>query len=69
MSKTIDNAATPAKPKLVAFTANIPEALGDALEDHRWSAKLTRPGLVRKALEEYAENHGVVPAEAPATEA
>lgn len=52
------------KIETVNFSANVPVALGTALEEYRWTAKLTRPGLLRAALEEYAANHDVT-VEAP----
>lgn len=56
------------KNETVNFSANVPANLGNALEKHRWTAMLTRPALLRKALEEYAEKYGVE-VEAPTDQA
>ena len=65
---TTETAATEAK-KNRQVNATIPGDLFDALNDHRWEARIdTMPKLVSLALTEYAENHGLLtaPAEAPA---
>jgi hypothetical protein len=51
------------------FTAVIrDEEYVEALTDYQWNNRLTRPELVRKAVDEFATNHGIkVPtAETPA---
>lgn len=53
------------------FTAVIrDEEFVEALTDYQWSNRLTRPELVRLAIDEFAANHGIAPstetAEAPA---
>lgn len=57
------------KAKNSNFTAVIrDEEYVEALTDYQWSNRLTRPELVRKAVDEFAANHGIkVPsAETPA---
>lgn len=54
------------------FTAVIrDEGLAEALTEFQWNNRLTRPELVRQAIDEFAVNHGIVAtvkdsAEAPA---
>lgn len=49
------------------FTAVIrDEEYVEALTDYQWSNRLTRPELVRKAVDEFAANHGI---KLPSTEA
>jgi hypothetical protein len=53
--------------KGVQVSATISKELDQAIEDHRWSVRMTKTELVRTAVEEYAQNHGLkVTAEAPA---
>jgi hypothetical protein len=57
------------KAKNSNFTAVIrDEDYVEALTDYQWSNRLTRPELVRTAIDEFAANHGIkVPAvETPA---
>jgi hypothetical protein len=56
-----------AKEKGVQVSATISPELNQALEDHRWSVRLTKTELVRVAVEEYAHKHHLtLPAEADA---
>lgn len=53
------------------FTAVIrDETFVEALTDYQWDNRLTRPELVRLAIDEFAANHGITAstetAEAPA---
>lgn len=49
------------KIKGVQVSATISPELDQALEDHRWSVRKTKTELVRTAVEEYAQNHGIIP--------
>lgn len=43
------------------FTAVIKdEAIVEALTDYQWNNRLTRPELVRKAIDEFAAAHNIV---------
>lgn len=52
--------------KGVQLSATVDKGLADALEEYRWTVRLNMTDLVRVALTEYAENHGVTVA-APET--
>jgi len=45
--------------KGVQVSATISKELDQAIEDHRWSVRMTKTELVRTAVEEYAFNHGL----------
>lgn len=45
--------------KGVQVSATISKELDQAIEDHRWSVRMTKTELVRTAVEEYAINHGL----------
>lgn len=61
MSKTVDTS------KNVSFGAVIPGAYAEKLTDYQWENRLTRPELVRVALDEFADKRGIErPTEAPA---
>ena len=47
--------------KGVQVSATISKELDQALEDHRWSVRMTKTELVRTAVEEYAAKHGLLP--------
>lgn len=49
---------TPAK-KSRSFAAVVTGDYAEALEDHRWAERMTRPELVRAALDLYADTHGI----------
>lgn len=51
---------TPAR-KGVQVHATITPELFDALEDHRWDARLNMVDVVKLALTQYAEREGVLP--------
>lgn len=52
---------TAAEKKNQQVNATIPTELYNALDEHRWEARIDRfPKLVARALEEYAVNHGLV---------
>ena len=46
--------------KGVQVSATISKELDQALEDHRWSVRMTKTELVRTAVEEYAAKHGLI---------
>ena len=47
--------------KGVQVSATISKELDQALEDHRWSVRMTKTELVRTAVEEYAAKHNLLP--------
>ena len=47
--------------KGVQVSATISKELDQALEDHRWSVRMTKTELVRTAVEEYASRNGLLP--------
>lgn len=49
------------KPKGVQVSATISPELHHNLEEHRWTVRLTMTELTRRAVEEYAEKHGLLP--------
>ena len=49
--------------KGVQVSATISKQLDQALEDHRWSVRMTKTELVRTAIEEYAQRNNLLPAE------
>ena len=57
-----------AKEKGVQVSATISPELNQALEDHRWSVRLTKTELVRVAVEEYAHKHHLLAVSAPSSE-
>ena len=58
-----ETAATEAK-KNRQVNATISGELFDVLDNHRWEARIDRmPKLVAVALQEYAENHGLLSAD------
>lgn len=50
-----------AKTKGVQVSATISPELHEALEDHRWQVRKTMTELVRLAVEEYGDKHGLLP--------
>jgi len=46
--------------KGVQVSATISKELDQALEDHRWSVRMTKTELVRTAVEEYAAKHNLI---------
>jgi hypothetical protein len=53
-----------AKTKGQQVSATISPELHTALEEHRWTVRMTMTELVRTAVEEYAANHEVIPSPA-----
>lgn len=59
-------AKTPAK-KSVQVSASVSPEMFNALEDYRWTQRLEKTDVLRKALEEFVVNHDIqVQAETPA---
>jgi hypothetical protein len=56
-----------AKEKGVQISATVSKELHQNLEDHRWTVRLTMTELTRRAVEEYAQRHGLLPAGEDAT--
>jgi hypothetical protein len=54
--------------KGVQVSATISKELDQALEDHRWSVRMTKTELVRTAIEEYAHRNGLLPQTHPESE-
>ena len=48
--------------KGVQVNATVPKEWDAKLEDHRWSVRMTKTQVVRKAVEEYMINHGLLAA-------
>jgi hypothetical protein len=46
--------------KGVQVNATVPKEWDQKLEDHRWSVRMTKTQVVRKAVEEYMVNHGLL---------
>lgn len=40
-------------------SCTIPQTTYDALEDHRWTVRKTMTELMREAVDEYVEKHGI----------
>lgn len=47
--------------KGVQVSATIPKEWDAALEDHRWTVRMTKTQVVRTAVEEYMVRNGLIP--------
>jgi len=48
--------------KGVQVNATVPKQWNDILEQHQWTAKTRKTGLVKQAVYEYLVNHNLLPA-------
>lgn len=49
--------------KGVQVNATVPKDWDEKLEDHRWTVRKTKTQVIRTAVEEYMQNHGLLTAE------
>ena len=54
--------------KGVQVNATIPKDWDKAIEDHRWTVRMTKTQVIRTAVEEYMQHHGIMPAQTPGQE-
>lgn len=50
--------------KGVQVNATIPRDWDAKLEDHRWTVRMTKTQVVRTAVQEYMQRHGLLPSDA-----
>lgn len=67
MARNTPATETASESKNRQVNATISGELFQVLDDYRWTARIDRmPKLVAVALQEYAENHGLIAAESEA---